>query len=116
MARQHTVFAVIPAELGKKRHRLLGALRDQFAVHPVQRVRESGSLAVHFGRKQVAYREVEGKPVGVEAADEFVPAFGLSKASRNTCSASRSSKPTDADSKLGRAPSADVELLAEWIR
>jgi hypothetical protein len=33
---------------------------------------EGGSLVVHFGREQVAYRAVEGKPVGVESADEFI--------------------------------------------
>ena len=70
MGAQHTEFAVIPAELSEKSYRLLGALRDQFAVHPVQRVRESGSLAAHFGRKQVAHRDVEGEPMGVEAVDE----------------------------------------------
>ncbi len=69
MAWQHTVFAVIPAELGKKRHRPLSALRGQFAVYPVQCVGESGSLAIHFRREQVAYRVVEAKPVGVEPAD-----------------------------------------------
>jgi hypothetical protein len=72
MAWQHTVFAVIPAELGEKGHRLLSALRDQFAVHPMQCVRESGSLALHFRGKQVAYRDVEAKPVGVEPVDELV--------------------------------------------
>ncbi len=72
MAWQHAVFAVIPAELGKKGHRFFGALRDQFVVYPVQRVRESGTLAVHFGREQVAHRDVEGKPVGVEPADQLV--------------------------------------------
>ncbi len=93
MAWQHTVFAVVPAELGKEGHRLLGALRDQFAVHPVQRVGESGSLAIHFGRKQVAHRDVEGKPAGVEVVDEPVarPVL-LAKASRNTRNASRSSQ------------------------
>ena len=73
MAWQHTEFAVIPAKLGEERDRLLGALRDQLAVHPLQRVRESGSLAIHFGRKQVAHRDVEGEPVGVEAVDELAP-------------------------------------------
>ena len=65
---------MIPAELGQEGHRLCGALRDQFAVHPVQRVGESGSLAVHFGREQVADGDVEGKPVGVEPVDEFAGA------------------------------------------
>ena len=72
MGRQHTIFAVILAELGKKGHRLLRALCHQFAVYPVQCVGESGSLAVHFRREKVAYRDVEGKPVGVEPADEFI--------------------------------------------
>ena len=71
MGWQNTEFAVIPAELSEKGHRFVGALRDQFAVHPLQRVRESGSLAVHFGRKQVAHRDVEGKPVGIEAMNEL---------------------------------------------
>ena len=71
MGWQHTVFAVIPAKLGKKGHRLLGALGDQLAVHPVHRVGESGSLAVHFRRKQVAHRDVEGEPVGVEPVDQL---------------------------------------------
>ena len=48
------------------------ALGDELAVHPVQRVGESGSLAVHFGWEQVAHRDVEGKPVGVEPVDELV--------------------------------------------
>ncbi len=98
MGWQHTVFAVIPAELGKKGHRLRGALRDQLAVNPVQRVGESGSLAVHFGRKQIAHRDVEGEPVGVEPVDEFVardPGRPAPKASRSTRNASRSSKPTE---------------------
>ncbi|CFS01238.1 Uncharacterised protein [Mycobacterium tuberculosis] len=68
---QHTVFAVVAAELGKKGHRFLGALRHQLAVHPVQRLPESGSLGAHVGWEQVAYRGVEGKPMGIEAADQF---------------------------------------------
>jgi hypothetical protein len=63
---------VIPAELGKKSHRLLRALGDQFAVHPMQCVRESGSLCVHFRGEQIAYRDIDGKPVSVEPADKFV--------------------------------------------
>ena len=70
---QHTVFAVIAAELGKKRHRLGSALCHQFAVNPVQCLAESGSLSGHFGRKQISYRNVEGKPVAVELVDEFNP-------------------------------------------
>ena len=65
---------MVAAQLGQERHRLVGALGDQLAVHPVQRVGESGSLAVHIGREQVAHRNVEGKPVGVEPVDEFVVA------------------------------------------
>ena len=76
VGRQHTVLAVVAAELGQKSHRLLGALGDQFAVHPVQRLGESGSLAVHFGREQVAHRDVEGEPVGVEPVDEIRLAAG----------------------------------------
>ncbi len=72
LAWQHTVLAVIPAELGKKGHWLLRALLHQLAVHPVQCVGESGSLAIHFGRKQVAYRGVEGEPVSVEAVDQLI--------------------------------------------
>jgi len=72
MGWQHTMFAMVPAELSEKSHRLLRALRDQLAVHPVQRVGESGSLDLHFGWKQVTDRDVEIEPVGVEAADEFV--------------------------------------------
>ena len=72
MAWQHTVFAVIPAQLGEEGHRLLGALRDQLAVHPVQRMCESRSLAIHFGWKQIAHRGVEGEPLGIEAAHELV--------------------------------------------
>ena len=64
MGRQHTVFAVVPAELGQKGHRLVGALGDQFAVNPVQRVGESGSLAVHFGWEQVADRRCRGRTSG----------------------------------------------------
>jgi len=87
--RQHTVFAVILAELGKEGHRFLRALCDQFAVYPIQRVRESGSLVVHLRREQVAYRGVEGEPVGVEPADEFIADARAScvKASRSTSSA-----------------------------
>ena len=51
---------------------VLSALRDQFAVHPMQCVRESGSLALHFGWEQVADGDVEAKPVGVEPVDELV--------------------------------------------
>jgi len=72
MAWQHTVFTVIAAELGEKGDRLGGALCDQFAVHPVHRVGESGPLASHFRREQVAYRDVESKPVGVEPVHQFV--------------------------------------------
>ena len=67
-----TVFAVVAAELSQKRHRLLRALSDQFAVDPVQRISKSGSLAFHFGREQVTQRDVEGKPAGVEAPDKPV--------------------------------------------
>lgn len=71
MCRQHTVFAVIPAELGEEGHRLLGALLHQLAVDPVQCVAESGSLSVHFGREQVAHRAVDCEPVSVEPMDEL---------------------------------------------
>ena len=63
---------MIPAQLGKEGHRLLRALRDQLAIHPVQRMCESRSLAIHFGGKQIAHRGVEGEPLGIEAADELV--------------------------------------------
>ena len=63
---------MVLAELGKKGHRFLRALCHQFAVYPVHCVGESGSLAVHLRREKVAYRDVEGKPVGVEPADEFI--------------------------------------------
>jgi hypothetical protein len=69
---QHTVFAVVPAELSQKGDRFLGALGDEFAVHPVQGVGESGPLPAHFGREQVTYRHVEAEPVRIEPADEFV--------------------------------------------
>jgi hypothetical protein len=76
MGWQHAIFAMVPAELGKKSHRLLRALGDQLAVHPVQCVGESGSLALHFRREQVADRDVEVKPVGVEPVDELVAQAG----------------------------------------
>jgi len=72
MPGQHTVFAVIAAQLGEKGHRLLGALGDELAVHVVQGVGESGPLRSHLGREEVAHRDVEAEPVGVEPADEFV--------------------------------------------
>ena len=72
MVWQHTVFAVIPAELSQEGHRFLGALGEEFAVHPVQGVGESGPLPAHFGREQVAYRDVEAEPVGVEPADDLI--------------------------------------------
>ncbi len=71
MVRQHTVFAMVPPELGQKRHRLPRAPRDQFAVHPVHRVAESGALGAHFGWEEIAHRGVEGEPMGVEAVHEL---------------------------------------------
>ena len=67
-----TVFAVIAAQLGEKRDRLLGALRDQLAEQPVSAWANAAALALHVGREQVAHRDVDGEPVGVEPADQFV--------------------------------------------
>ena len=63
---------MVASQLSQKRHRLFGALGDQLAVYPVQRVGEGGSLAGHVRREQVARRNVEGKPAGVKPADEPV--------------------------------------------
>ena len=63
---------MITAELRQKRHRRLGTLGGQLAVDPVQCMRERGSLVGHIWWKQVTHRDVEGKPSGVEPADEAV--------------------------------------------
>jgi hypothetical protein len=39
----------------------------------VQCLTESGSLRGHFRWKQIAYRNVESKPVTIELVDEFNP-------------------------------------------
>ena len=72
MLGEHPVLAVVASQLSQKRHRLFGALGDQFAVHPVQRVSEGGPLGGHVGREQITRRRVEGKPAGVKPADEPV--------------------------------------------
>ena len=109
---QHTVFAVIAAELGKEGHRLLGALRDQFAEHPVQRLAERGALAVHVGRKQVAHRDVEGEPAGVEPVDELVA--GPSRGRRRRAAPAARRDPRGPRTQiLGAPPHQRVDALVE---
>ncbi len=79
MPGQHTVFAMIPPELGQKRHRFLRPPRHQLAVHPVQRVAESHALGAHFGREQIAHRGVEGEPMRIEAVHQIT---GIARAAR----------------------------------
>ena len=69
---EHPVLTVVASQLRQKRHRIFGTLSDQFAVNPLQGLREGGPLHAHIGRKQVARRRIGGKPAGVEAADEPV--------------------------------------------
>ena len=72
MSLRDTVFAVVTAQLSQERHRLLGALRDHLGEQPRHRLGECGALCAHVGREQVARRDVDGEPAGVEPADQFV--------------------------------------------
>ena len=72
MPLRDTVFAVVATQLSEERHRLLGALGDQLAEQPRHRLGERGALVAHVGREQVAGRDVDGEPAGVEPADQFV--------------------------------------------
>ena len=67
-----TVFAVITAQLCQERHRLLGALGDELGEQPRHRLGERGSLRIHVRGEEIAHREVDGEPAGVEPADQFV--------------------------------------------
>ena len=74
MLMSHTVFAVIAAELREECHGLFGALLDEFAQHPVERLAEGSALGGQVRWEEVARRQVAGEPPGVEAADHVVPA------------------------------------------
>ena len=74
MPLRDTVFAVVAAQLREERDGLLGALGDELAEQPRQRLGERRALRLHVGWEQVADRDVDGEPAGVEPADQFVGA------------------------------------------
>ena len=51
MTWQHTVFAVIAAQLSQERHRLLGALLDQLAEHQSWRGRTVALASISGGKR-----------------------------------------------------------------
>ena len=71
MALGDTVFAVIPAQLSQERHRLFGALVDELAEQPRQRLAEHIELSAQIGWEQVTHRHVDGEPFGIELPDHI---------------------------------------------
>ena len=89
MALGHTVFAMIAAQLSQKGHRLLGPLVDELTEQPRHRLANAVALGRQIGRKQVAHRHVDGEPVGVELADQFLGPERVGRPRRAACAARR---------------------------
>ena len=104
MALRDTVFAVVAAQLSEERHRLLGALGDQLGEQPRHRLGERGALRIHVRRKQVAGRDVDGEPAGVEPADQFVRTPAQGRPRRAACAVRHGRRVPRRPSLGGRGP------------
>ena len=99
---QHTVFAVIAAELGEKRHRLgsalLPAVRRKPSAVPGRKRLAGRPFRAETDRVPKRREQTSGCRTGGRV--QPLPARPGRKASRNTRNASRSSRLTEPDSKL----------------